>query len=184
MHVMHMNPIKIIEKYYRKNSKAYDILIFHSRQVAKKAGEVAHRVAHLNPDRAFIEEASLLHDIGMVKTRTPHLGCYGQHPYVCHGHLGRHMLEKEGLNRHALVCERHVGVGITREDIIQQHLPIPDRDMMPQTVEEQIICYADKFFSKNGDGSEKTIEEILLKLESYGSDKVQRFQKWVDLFGG
>ena len=179
-----MNPIDLIEKYYKKDTKAYRILISHSQQVANKAGEVALRVAHLNPDRDFIEEASLLHDIGMVKTRTPQLGCYGQHPYVCHGHLGRHMLEKEGLNRHALVCERHVGVGITREDIIQQHLPIPDREMMPQTVEEQIICYADKFFSKNGDGSEKTVEEILLKLKSYGSDKVQRFKKWVDLFGG
>ena len=179
-----MNAIALIEKYYRKNSQAYDILISHSRQVAKKAGEVAHRVAHLNPDRDFIEEASLLHDIGMVRTRTPQFGCYGKHPYVCHGYLGRQMLEKEGLNRHALVCERHVGVGITRDDIMQQHLPVPDRDMMPQSVEEQIICYADKFFSKNGNGSEKTVEVILLKLESYGSDKVQRFQQWVDLFGG
>ena len=179
-----MNAIALIEKYYRKNSQAYDILISHSRQVAKKAGEVAHRVAHLNPDRDFIEEASLLHDIGMVRTRTPQFGCYGKHPYVCHGYLGRQMLEKEGLNRHALVCERHVGVGITRDDIMQQHLPVPDRDMMPQSVEEQIICYADKFFSKNGDGREKTVDEILVKLESYGKDKVQRFKQWVDLFGG
>ena len=179
-----MNPIKIIEKYYRKDSEAYNILISHSRQVAKKAGQIADRVAHLKPDRNFIEEASLLHDIGMLETRTPQFDCYGQHPYVCHGYLGRQMLEKEGFHRHALVCERHLGVGITCQDISQQRLPIPDRNMTPQTIEEQIICYADKFFSKNGTGREKTVEEILEKLESYGMDKVQRFQQWADLFGG
>jgi uncharacterized protein len=98
--------------------------------------------------------------------------------------LGRALLEAEGLKRHALVCERHVGVGITRRDIRGQRLPLPTRDMLPVTIEEQIICYADKFFSKNGAGShkEKTVSEILQKLARYGKDKVERFKKWVDLF--
>jgi uncharacterized protein len=56
--------------------------------------------------------------------------------------------------------------------------------MRPVTIEEQIICYADKFFSKNGAGAhkEKTMSEILHKLARYGKDKVLRFKQWTDMF--
>ncbi len=58
------------------------------------------------------------------------------------------MLEAEGLPRHALVCERHTGAGLTVDDIISQRLPLPLRDMTPQTLEERLICYADKFYPR------------------------------------
>jgi len=179
-----MNLTAIIEQYYKTNTKAYDILISHGELVASKALAIARRVAHLNPNEQFIQEAARLHDIGMFHTRAPQLGCHGQHPYICHGYLGRELLENHGLAKHALVCERHVGVGITREDIKQQKLPVPQREMLPLTIEEQIICYADKFFSKNGrsSGNEKTVADIRKTLEAYGQDKVQRFQKWVEIF--
>jgi len=181
-----MNLTEIIEQYYEKDSKAYDILISHGERVAGKSLAIARRVAHLNPDLQFIQEAARLHDIGMFLTRAPQLGCYGRNPYICHGYLGRELLENHGLTRHALVCERHVGVGITRENIKQQKLPLPQRQMLPITIEEQIICYADKFFSKNDGvaGSEKTVADILKTLERYGKDKVLRFQKWVEIFKG
>jgi uncharacterized protein len=179
-----MDPVELIARYYKKNSKAHKILLIHSKKVADKALATALRVPELEPDLEFIRQAALLHDIGILFTATPRLGCHGNHPYVCHGVLGRTLLEAEGLKRHALVCERHVGVGITRKDIRHQRLPLPDRDMRPVTIEEQIICYADKFFSKNGAGAhkEKTVSEILQKLARYGKDKVERFTKWVDLF--
>jgi uncharacterized protein len=89
------------------------------------------------------------------------------------------------MPRHGLVCERHVGVGISAEDIRRFDLPLPVRDMRPVTVEEQIICYADKFFSKNGGGTsrEKSVTEIVASLRPYGTDKVERFMGWVELFG-
>ena len=126
----------------------------------------------------------MLHDIGIFETNSPELGCSGKHPYVCHGYLGRIILENKGLWQHALVCERHVGIGITAEDIKLNNLPLPLRDMIPVSVEEQIICYADKFFSKNGemDSNEKSVEDILTTLRRYGSVKVLRFQKWMQLF--
>ena len=89
----HMNLAEVIEQYYQKNTKAYDILISHGELVADKALAIARRVGHLNPDVQFIEEASRLHDIGMFLTRAPQLGCHGQHPYICHGYLGRELLE-------------------------------------------------------------------------------------------
>lgn len=179
-----MDPIEIITHYYKKDSGAYEILISHSRQVADKAFEVAGRVAHLNPDVVFIEQAAKLHDIGIFLTNSPKLNCFGKDPYVRHGYLGRKLLENMGLRAHGLVCERHVGVGLTQDDIRQQNLPLPIRDMVPVSIEEQIICYADKFFSKIGRGKdrEKTVDEILHKLKRYGEDKVRRFQTWVEMF--
>ena len=179
-----MDPVELIAKHYKGHSKARKILLSHSEKVADKALTAAGRVPGLEPDLEFIRQAALLHDIGILFTATPQLGCYGNHPYVCHGVSGRALLEAEGLKRHALVCERHVGVGITREDILLQGLPLPVRDMQPVSIEEQIICYADKFFSKNGAGAhkEKPVSEILQKLARYGKDKVERFKQWVDMF--
>jgi uncharacterized protein len=177
------NIIQLIEKYYRDHPKALRVITDHGQRVADKALAVADAVKHLKPDLEFIAEAALLHDIGMLFTDSPKLGCFGNHPYVCHGILGRVLLEKEGYPRHALVCERHVGVGISAEDVVEQKLPVPVRDMRPQSVEEQIICYADKFYSKNGGASEeKTTAEILNTLQRYGADKVQRFKAWMALF--
>ena len=179
-----IHPREIIEQLCKRDSRAYRIIVSHSERVASKAAAIAARVTHLKPDVPFIKQAAMLHDVGIILTDSPNLGCHGKHPYVCHGVLGREMLEKLGLQRHALVCERHVGVGVTREDIRLQQLPLPDRDMRPQSIEEQIICYADKFYSKNGGaaGREKSTDEILEQLRKYGPDKAQRFQSWIDLF--
>ncbi|MFC1489323.1 HD domain-containing protein [Thermodesulfobacteriota bacterium] len=174
----------IIKNYYNTESRTYKILIQHGELVSNKALIAAGKVAHLNPDLDFIKEAAMLHDIGIFFTRTPELGCTGEHPYICHGYLGRDILEKEGFKTHALVCERHLGVGISLEDIRCHRLPIPERDMLPVSIEEQIICYADKFFSKNGNLAvkEKSVEDIIRSLEPYGEDKTAKFRLWVDLF--
>jgi uncharacterized protein len=153
--------------------------------VAEKALAAAARIPHLGPDLAFVESAALLHDIGIFLTDSPTFDCHGREPYIRHGILGREILEALGMPRHGLVCERHVGVGISAEDIRRFDLPLPERDMRPVTVEEQIICYADKFFSKNGSDTscEKPVAEILESLKPYGADKVERFLGWMELFG-
>jgi len=179
-----MNPVDIIDEYYKHGSRVYAILVKHGEYVAKKALDAAENVSHLKPDLDFIRNAAMLHDIGIFLTNTPKLGCTGKHPYICHGYLGRQLLEKKGLRKLALVCERHVGVGITTEDIRQYNLPLPERNMEPISIEEQIICYADKFFSKNHNTApkEKSVEDIKLVLEQYGHDKAAKFQSWINMF--
>jgi uncharacterized protein len=179
-----MDPIKIIQKFYKADSKAFDLLVSHSKAVTKKALEIAKNVKHLNPDLKFIEEASMLHDIGIFLTNAPEIECFGRQPYICHGYLGREILEKEGLPKHALVCERHVGMGISVQDIDKRKIPMPRRDMSPITIEEKIICFADKFFSKKGGllTKEKTIDEIKKDQSKFGEDKVKIFDGWVKTF--
>ncbi|MCU0600736.1 MAG: HDIG domain-containing protein [Desulfobacterales bacterium] len=179
-----MNPVDIINEFYAPGSLSREILIVHSKAVAEKALSVASCVSHLNPDLSFIEEAAMLHDIGILFTDAPSIGCKGKHRYVCHGVLGRKLMEDKGWPRHALVCERHVGVGLTIEEIKSRNLPLPFRDMVPVTLEEQIVCYADKFFSKknSSNGKEMPLDDVLKGLEKYGSDKAQRFMEWAKLF--
>lgn len=179
-----MDVLKIIEKYYEPSSKAYHFLVHHGMLVAKKALQVAERVKDLNPDTKFIEEASILHDIGIFMTYAPKIGCFGYEPYICHGYRGREILEKEGLPRHAIVCETHVGVGLTVKDIETNNWPLPKRDMTPKTLEEEIICFADKFFSKteNSLGSEKSVPKIREIIAKFGEDKLKQFDKWLKFF--
>lgn len=180
-----MDPIKIIEKYYKPDSKAFDFLVQHGRGVARKALEVAERVRHLNPDIKFIEEASILHDIGIFLIDAPELGCYGDKEYICHGYLGREILEREGFPLHALVCERHVGVGLTVKDIQNHNLPLPEREMLPVSIEEKIVCFADKFFTKNRGSilEEKPVPKVREIISRYGEDKLKRFDEWLIMFG-
>jgi uncharacterized protein len=179
-----MNPIEILSEFYAPDAKTFDILVRHGKQVADKALSAAQKTADLNPDTVFIEQAAMLHDIGIFLTRIPQLGCNGEKPYVCHGYLGGELLERKGLKGHALVCERHVGTGISADDIRRAALPLPHRDMLPVSLEEEIICYADKFFSKspNGYGKEKSLSEILKGLSTYGEEKVEKFLLWHEKF--
>jgi uncharacterized protein len=179
-----VDPINIIRKYYSPESKAYYLLTRHSGMVAEKSVRIAQRVRHLHSDPDFIREAAMLHDIGIFLTNEPVIGCHGDREYICHGYLGREILEKEGLPRHALVCERHVGVGLSAAEIEDKNLPVPKRDMLPVSIEEQIICFADKFFSKDADFllQEKPLDMVRKGIARFGPEKLRRFDEWVKLF--
>ena len=179
-----MNPLDLLAQHYDQKSKTFKMLVEHGKQVARKALAAARQVPELKPDIEFIDTAAMLHDIGIFLTNSPDFGCYGKHPYICHGILGSALLKKAGHPEMALVCERHIGVGISIADIQLQNLPLPSRDMIPISIEEQLICYADKFFSKNGNAepAEKSIPEIIGNLKRYGPDKVKRFETWVKKF--
>mgnify|MGYP006287047119 CR=1 FL=1 len=179
-----VDPVPIIRDYYPPGSTAYEVLVRHGEQVAEKALAVSERLASGLADTAFLYEAAMLHDIGIFLTDTPSLDCCGRQPYIRHGVLGRELLEARGLHRHALVCERHVGVGLSLRDIQGQGLPLPERDMRPVTLEEEIVCYADKFFSKSTrpDPAARSIPEIVALLGRHGAPQARRFQAWARRF--
>lgn len=181
-----MNATDLLEKYFSSNRNSFEIVLEHSRMVADKALRIAEPLNHPDIDLAFIQEAALLHDIGVSRTHAPKIGCYGESPYLCHGVLGREILEAEGLPAHALVCERHIGVGITVQDIVQQQLAIPKRDMIPVSPAERLICFADLFYSKRPGAlqREKSVAEIRENLARHGSHKVAIFEKWLREFHG
>ena len=177
-----MDYLAIIDQYYPQGSKARDILLTHSECVTRKALQIADKHPELKLDRTFIEEAAMLHDIGIVKCDAPGIECFGVEPYIKHGIIGADMLRAAGYPKHARVCERHTGAGIALQDILEQHLPLPHQDFLPETMEEQVICYADKFYSKTHLDRVRTPEQALKSLERFGKEGAQRFARWMQLF--
>lgn len=178
-----MDTEKIIAKYYARQPELMNLLLKHSRQVTEKAMEVLDKHPEIDADRMFIHEAAMLHDIGILRTSAPGIGCMGTEPYICHGRLGAEILRAEGLTRHARVAERHTGTGLTCETIIKQQLPLPHMDFLPETIEEQIVCYADKFFSKSHPEKGKTVEQVRQMLSRFPDANLEQWDRWVKLFG-
>lgn len=179
-----MEPLEIIKKYYAEDSEAYRILVTHSRSVADKALAIARQHPEMNLDLTFVEEAAMLHDIGIFLCDAPEIDCHGKAPYICHGYMGAELMRGEGYPRHARVCERHTGTGLSVEMIEKRKLPVPHRDMRPVTLEEQLICFADKFYSKTKLKKEKSIDKIKQSLSKYGTEGVEQFDRWCKLFLG
>jgi uncharacterized protein len=177
-----MEPLEIIRKYYAEGTELYDILLTHSRLVTEKALEIAERNPQEEFDLRFVYEAAMLHDIGIYLTNAPKIHCHGSFHYICHGYLGADLMRAEGFPRHALVCERHTGTGISLDAILRMNLPVPHRDMRPVTKEEQLICYADKFFSKSHPERKKTVEQVRQMLSRFPDANLERWDSWVSLF--
>lgn len=180
-----MDTLAVIQKFYPPDTRLYQTLVNHSRQVARKSLEIADGIDQ-QPDRDFLENAAMLHDIGIFLTRARSIGCFGNDPYIRHGILGRQILEDEGLPiQYGLVCERHTGAGITRENIIANDLPLPHRDMVPVSLEEKIICVADKYFSKSPDQQDHPVTtiQVIQNLEKIHIEHAKRFSVWAQELG-
>ena len=173
-----MKPEELIHRYCESNPALERILLKHSGDVACRALKIADKHPEFNIDRQFLYEAAMLHDIGIIYVDAPAISCYGKEPYIKHGLLGAELLRKEGLPAHARVAERHTGTGLTRKDILQQSLPLPPADYVPETLEEQIICYADKFYSKTRLDEEKTFEGAKKSLLKFGEEGYKIFEGW------
>jgi len=172
----------LIHKYCEGNDALEQLLLRHSGDVARRAVRIARAHPELGADETFLWEAAMLHDIGICRVDAPSIFCYGTEPYIRHGILGAEILRSEGLPRHADVAERHTGTGLTAAEIARQNLPLPPHDFTPRTIEEQIICYADKFYSKSHPDVEKTPGQAMRSLEKFGSEGIAVFKGWMERF--
>ena len=154
----------IIDKYYPADNELRRVLLHHSRQVADRCLQIAHKHQELPVDQHFLEEAAMLHDIGIYQCDAPSIHCHGTEPYIRHGQIGGDLLRQEGFPRHARVAERHTGTGLPGWE--------------PETLEEQIICYADKFYSKSSPDHVRSVQETAQSLEKFGHAGVVKFLEW------
>lgn len=172
----------IINKYYEEGSALLELLLTHSEMVARKALSVAES-AKLNIDKDFVYNAAMLHDVGIFKCDAPSIYCNGTEPYIRHGVIGGELMREEGLPEIASVCERHTGSGLTAKEIAETGMPLPHKDFLPETLEEKLICYADKFFSKSGDPrAEKPLERVRASIAKFGAPSLERFDALHALF--
>ena len=206
-----MDYLALLHRYYPEDNALRRMLLHHSRQVCARALQIVERHPELGANRHLVEAGAMLHDIGIFLTDAPGIHCHGTAHYILHGSLGAQLLRNEAkqlkkekqqaeqLNEEQLqaiqlqeelhfyealarICERHTGTGLTRQTIIERGLPDPQQDLLPETIEEQIICYADKFYSKSHLERERTIPQTLQSLEKFGDEGVEKFRHWTELF--
>jgi len=122
-----------------QKNKCTPEVIVHCQAVALLALELAEKFKAKNysVDMALIEVGALLHDLGRAKTHS-----------VNHAIEGMQLAQAEGLpNSVICIIKRHVGAGITEKEATE--LNWPKDNYIPQTLEEKIVCYADKCLSSN-----------------------------------
>ncbi|MFA6815207.1 MAG: HD domain-containing protein [Lentisphaeria bacterium] len=183
--------LQILYSFYPKDTPLRRLLLKHSGQVRTKALAILKNpeCAKLQVDAQLVSSGAILHDIGIGKCHAPSILCVGTEPYLAHGIIGAKMLREYAqahsmdLAPYARICERHTGVGITAEEIRMRGLPLPERDYLPESPEEKLICLADTFFSKSGDMKEKSVNKIRCSMEKFGEDTVVQFDKMCNLFG-
>lgn len=158
----------IIDKYYPTDNALRRVLLKHSRQVADRCLQIVNKHKELPVDVQFLEEAAMLHDIGIFRCDAPGIFCHGTEPYLRHGPIGADLLRSEGFPRHARVAERHTGTGLP--------------GLEPETLEEQIVCYADKFYSKSSPDRVRTVAQTAQSLEKFGHEGVLKFLSWAERF--
>jgi len=126
-------------------------VIAHCQAVALLALELAEKFKAKNyaVDVALVEVGALLHDLGRAKTHS-----------VNHAIEGMQLAQKEDLPDSVIcIIKRHVGAGITTKEA--ELLNWPKDNYIPQTLEEKIVCYADKCLSgSNRIPAETTIKQL------------------------
>lgn len=173
----------IIDVYYPQDNELKKIYNVHACKVASLALEMARRHPGLDIDLQFVEEAAMLHDLGIFLTDAPRIYCYGSESYLCHGYLGGKLLRERGLERHARVCERHTGTGLTKQQILDAGWNLPVKDFVPETLEEQLICFADKFFSKTRFlETPRTFEQVVESMAKISPEAVEKVKCWAKMF--
>ena len=114
-------------------------VINHCVAVADFALETANKLQRkgVKINTELVEAGALLHDIGRSKNQT-----------VDHALIGAQIAQSIGLSESLIkIIKRHVGAGITEEEA--KWLGWPKDVYTPQTLEEKIVCYADKLISKS-----------------------------------
>jgi uncharacterized protein (TIGR00295 family) len=134
-----------------------EIVVKHCRAVAQVAVVLAEEVRRKGGkvDVEVVFAAALLHDIGRSRVQTVH-----------HGFEGSRILADEGVDEAVVQAVRkHVGAGISPDEA--KSLGLPDVPYIPETLEEAIVCFADKMV--DGDRV-RPFEEEVKRFERKGLD--------------
>jgi tRNA (cytidine56-2'-O)-methyltransferase len=126
-----------------------DEVIAHCEAVRTLAVLIASKA---EADVALVEVGALLHDIGRSKTQG-----------MMHAVEGARIAIDRGLPSEVVnIIERHMGAGIPRAEAAQ--LGLPEKDYVPQTIEEKIVAHADNLINNDHrQPIENEIEKALRK---------------------
>jgi len=131
-------------------------IVEHSLMVSNKAIKIGNALKRkgYKINLELLRLGALLHDIGRAKTNS-----------VKHGFEGGKILRELGCPKLARIAECHVGAGIPKDEA--RELGLPEKDFLPQTLEEKIVAYADKFFGTRLVFNSYIIEDVKRKVVEF-----------------
>ncbi|MFD9322818.1 HD domain-containing protein [Streptomyces sp. NPDC060053] len=169
-----VDEVRALHERHAPSQEALDLVLTHCEIVSGIAEQLVART-DLPLDADLVRVGALLHDIGVYRLYD-RSGRLDHRNYIRHGVLGYEILHEEGFpERLRRFCSCHTGVGLTRHDIRAQGLAIPEADYLAETVEEQLVMYADKFHSKTTPPTFLTADSYATRVERFGADKVHAF---------
>ena len=174
---------EVISEVCGDNQSLKELLVHHSHQVAEMAMRVVKSHPELHLDENVIYAGAMLHDIGIVKCDAPVIFCYGTAPYMQHGPLGAELLKEVLKGEDLIDCENGSTVSASAiARICARHTGTGLPGFEPETMEEKVVCYADKYFSKSRPERTRTTEEVRMSLAKWGDTNVVIFDEWHKMF--
>jgi len=181
-----MLAIPQIEKLHRKyapNDAVYDLVYGHCQVV----NDIAQWCANNLPpsqrvDIELLTTAALLHDIGAYVFFDDTGVVANKRLYPLHAILGAKIIADEGIDKRVVqVVETHLLLGLSEKEIIEKPWSLPARDYIPNSIEGELLCYADRFHSKKPTFNSYDI--FLGRLREGMPDQAVKFEAWSKRFG-
>lgn len=152
------------------------------------AGNFAARLTG-EPDLQLLTVGALLHDIGTYRLLRDDGGKSGpiefdREKYIFHGLEGWVILLENRFGQIIADFARdHTGVGLSAADVAREGLALPAADYVPETIEQELVMYADKFNSKSVPARFTAPQAARRSAAKFGGSNGQRFDAEQRKFG-
>ncbi len=162
----------------------FDINWTHSNIVLEIAFQFVEKLKsqHILVDESLLKTGILLHDIGVYYCYDEELNPDNNKPgYINHGFIGHDIILDEGFDESvARFANTHTGIGLTKDEIVKLKINAEPKDYIPVTLEEEILCYADKFHSKYPAFNE--YDEVKAQIKKHSEDKIAVLERYREKF--
>jgi uncharacterized protein (TIGR00295 family) len=138
---------------YLKDKGVQEEVLNHILKVVESSKKIMDKLNLSETQRKLILAGAFLHDIGRIKSHG-----------MDHAVLGAEILREDGFDERIVrIVERHIGAGLTAEEA--KVFDLPEKDYIPETVEEKVVALADNLVAGNRImGKDEYITEIRKKF--------------------
>ncbi len=142
-------------------------VIRHCKAVAELAARIAKKMEGqgVKIDEELVQAGALLHDLGRSKSHG-----------IDHAIVGAGLARELGLDpKVAMIIERHIGAGIPAGEAVK--LGLPEKDYIPETIEEKIVTHADNMCNFKRHKVDVSIEKLEKKGQMGAADRMRKLHK-------
>lgn len=176
-----ISTIEEVHKRYAQNDFIFKLIYEHCQIVAEIAAWCVQQ-KNLSVDDDLLRASCLLHDIGTYALFDAKGLDGNEHNYKQHAVFGAALALEEGFDsKIADNIRTHVLMGLTKKEIIEGNFGMPQKDYLPETIEARLLCYADRFHSKQPIFN--SYDTFLERLEKGLPEQAKKLRQSAEEFG-